>query len=133
VKVLVEEALARSLLELPPNTVTLVETVHALYTQKNSPLPSEEAFVGYADLMQALGWSKRKVSGWMQPALQHGLVENALGGGQAYRLRPVQAAQVKGILPSMEEMLNAFPHLAKGLTFIDPLTGEEVEAVEEGT
>jgi hypothetical protein len=114
--------------------VKLVEAVHALYAEKNAPLPPEEAFVGYADLVQALGWSKRKVSGWMQPALQHGLVENVSGAGrQAYRLRPVQTAQVNGILPSMEEMLNAFPHLAKDLTFIDPLTGEEVEAVEEET
>jgi hypothetical protein len=132
VKVLVEEALMRSLFEMPPNTMKLVEAVHNLHAQKNADNPPEEAFVGYGDLMQYLGWSKRKVSGWMQPALQHGLVEDISGAkGKSYRLRPVQRAQLRGILPAMEEMVNAFPELAKKLSFIDPLTGETVEIVDD--
>ncbi len=128
-KALLEEPLNLTLRNKYPQTIELVKAVEEIYRKRNKPVLVKE-------LHQRFKKSKKTITRWLYPALDHGWIENVgeKGQGKPFELVPGQFED-EGIeislLPTVETLFEKFPEQAQGFVVIDPITGERITS-EEG-
>ncbi|MFC1944985.1 hypothetical protein ACFLX5_05885, partial [Chloroflexota bacterium] len=86
------------------------------------------------EIANALEVSAASVSRWLRPAIEVGLVEvlSETAKGYIRAVRPGKVThRVSSILPTVEELAEAFSGLAEGFKAVHPLTGEELTLEEE--
>jgi hypothetical protein len=119
VKVLFEQAFFNSLFGVNPNTRTIMEAIRQLCT------PDENGFgnlyVTTDQLLDYLDWDKSKLSRWQEPLKEYGWI---IDGTKPYRYKEGREIEKQGsTLPSLEEMADRFPDMAKDFMAVHPLTG----------
>ncbi len=111
----------------------LVHEVEKLYKDKRSK-GEADAVVKSAEIAAALDVSASSVSRWLRPAVDVGLVEVVSETSKGYirAVKPGSAVpRVSSALPTVEELAEAFPELARGFRAVHPITGEELTLEEE--
>lgn len=130
-KVIVEDALSKSIYELPEKTIEVVETAKVLLEElKNEPREdiSKELTFNITGLAKKMGLDRDTVAKWLKPAIKKGyltVVEAAKGSkGAEYKLEEKELPE-KTFLPSVSDLANDNPDEDTGSIY-DPLTGEGV-------
>jgi DNA-binding transcriptional ArsR family regulator len=141
---LLEATLVKTVAGSSPKTEKLVELIKEICAEKMEAISSEDKETDHcasmSDLIKRSGVSRRTVYYWIRPALNAGAVETVGGGkGKPTFYRPTDQA-VKGLvrldslfLPQPEQIINAHPDLARGLKYVDPITGDEIIIEEENS
>jgi hypothetical protein len=139
---LLEATLVKTVKGTSPKTETLVELIKEICAEKMETISSEDNETDHcasmSELVTKTGKTRQTIYNWLRPAINGGVIEVISGGGRGKPTfyRPTDQA-VKGVvrldalfLPQPEQIINAHPDLAKGLRYVDPITGDEI-IVEE--
>jgi len=139
VRDLIEGALVDTVQGLSKKTSDLVDTVTSLQdpkegspTKDDSDEKGETGWVKMSDILRNTRASRRSVYYWLEPAIEVGLVEKHPRKKGFYRAtgRSPNLTRAFSFLPPVEEILEAFPEMARKVRFVHPLTGETI-AVED--
>jgi len=118
-KILLEDVFFQSLYNLHPNTQKLMEAIKQLRSENPNQL------ITTRKLMDHLDWSKSRVTRWVKPLKDYDWVEKGSWGEPDFYYRPgIDPRQSTSKLPSVEELAEKFPELARGFQAVHPLTGE---------
>ncbi len=103
----------------------VVNAVKLTHEQKQ-PSDGTEAAITVAELANALRKVQSTVRRWLKPALDNGWVEEVApaAGRRGAAYIPGKPMPDPSPLPSVEEMAEAFPELARDFRAVHPLAGE---------
>lgn len=132
-RIIAEESLSKSIYELPPKTIELIEKAKAIcdekhWSSKEKSENSEEGYFTVTELAKVVGWDRDTVARWMRPASRKGyftMLEESKGKKGAKYIVEEKDLPGDGFLPVVQV-------LAKGLTeesmneCYNPLTGEKL-------
>jgi len=119
---LVSPAFGRVVRGVSEKTMELVEAL-AIVLESKEARGIENPTASYTDLVEVLHYPKYRISRWLQPALQIGLVDNTeetKGKPAALRFGKFEIDQRKA-LPSPQEVAD---HLDTSFEWVDALSGE---------
>lgn len=125
---LVDKVFQASLFGINEKVKGLVNGVRSLY-EKKLDRGDQEPSVKPLELAPDLGCSSSSVSRWLRPAIEAGLVEivSETAKGRIKSVKPGLAGKdVASVLPSIEDLAEAFPELASGFKAVHPVTGKEL-------
>jgi len=125
---LVDKVFQASLFGINEKVEGLVNGVRSLY-EKKLDKSEQEPSVKPIELASDLGCSSSSVSRWLRPAIEAGLVEivSETAKGRIKSVKPGLAGKdVASVLPSIEDLAEAFPELASGFKAVHPVTGKEL-------
>lgn len=125
---LVDKVFQASLFGINEKVKGLVNGVRSLY-EKKLDRGEQEPSVKPLELAPDLGCSSSSVSRWLRPAIEAGLVEivSETAKGRIKSVKPGLAGKdVASVLPSIEDLGEAFPELASGFKAVHPVTGKEL-------
>ena len=134
-RVLIDKIFPASLGGISEKVQILVHEVECLYENKLAD-GEENPAVKPGELISRVGVSASSVSRWLRPAIEAGLIDviKETANGRIQVVKPGSAKfQVSGVLPTVEQVAEAFPQLARGFRAVHPLTGEELALEEEAT
>jgi hypothetical protein len=120
-RIVVEEALRRTLFRLPPNTQRITEAVLRLHRK-------DRRGVTYLDLVHETGMSYGVVYKWARPAREQGYIKYQQGTLKGNLKRLLPGDEVQGeerLLPLAKEILKLHPELGP-CQFVHPITGKVV-------
>lgn len=132
-RVLVGKIFPASLAGINEKVEALMAEVERLYEEKLAT-GEENPAVKPGELVSPLGTSTSSVSRWLRPAIEAGLIDvvSETPKGRIQAVRPRRSKfQISGALPTVEELAEAFPELAKDFRAVHPLTSEEFALKEE--
>lgn len=134
-KVLGQQVFSASSGGISEKVKKLSQAVKEIYDEK-AICDEADTPVKPRDLAAKLGVSPSSVSRWLKPAIEAGLVE-VIDETRKGRIRGVKpgdgAIPADNSLPTLEEMADHFPDMAKDFKVIHPLTGEELTLEPEET
>jgi DNA primase len=112
-----KDALRRSLLQIPPNTMKIIEAVKRL--------DEYQAGVTYQRIMEMTGMTYATVYKWAKPALQAGYLHYSEERvkSNVKRLREGQPPSKEKLLPSPLDILKLHPELGS-CRYVHPVTGD---------
>jgi len=128
---LIAQVFPASLAGINKKVEGLIEEVQRLYEEKLDS-NEQEPSIKPAEIAAALSTSSSSVSRWLRPAIEAGLIEvvSETAKGRIRAVRPGYAdLQTVNALPTVEDLANAFPDLAKDFWAVNPITGEEISFV----
>ncbi len=140
VKELLEGTLIETVEGTSPKTEMLVQMVREIYAGKDAAYTSEnemDAMVSMTELVNKAGKTRRTVERWLEPAVENGLLDKKKRGRQVF-FKPVEETasnpifSKKSMLPAGEALINNFPELCKGIQFVHPISGEQIEIIDDG-
>jgi DNA primase len=130
---LADQVFPASLSRINKKVEALVQEVEKIYQEKRAKGEADPV-VKPSEIANALEVNAASVSRWLRPAVEIGLVEVVSETAKGYirSVRPGNVTpKVSKALPTLEELAEAFPELAKGFKAVHPLTGEELTLEEE--
>ena len=127
-KVILADALSKTIFEIPPKSEYLIERIRSLNQRKQK---DEEAEVTLKDISLESGWKIATIQKWIEPAVEAGFVEKISSGpgrGKENRYAITTKQMNKACLfPDVASILEAHPELAEDSIVNHPLTGEEID------
>jgi len=134
-RVLVEESLSKSIYELPPRSIDVVEAAYEV-TAANNDYDSEESEFTTTDLAGYLKWDGDTIRKWLKPAVKKGYVNQTQKsrGNKGAKYRIVSDKELPGsrFLPTAYELSQKLTSETLGGIY-SPITGEKGVCTDEPT
>jgi len=125
---LIEQVFPASLTGINKKVESLVSMVEQVYQEKLSN-GEQDPVVKPKEIVKGLGTSSSSISRWLKPAINADLVEvvTETVKGRITSVKPGLGERcATSALPTVEELAESFPELARGCKVVHPITGEEL-------